>query len=217
MKTAVAKSPDEKALADLGRATLQIVHDLKNQLNGIKLYATFLRKRAERENHPPEDQEILAKLIAGLDRAARETTALVRFSKPIELRRRRTNLRNILVEAVGSRMTEATGLRVMGDFDPEVLTEAFRSLTEHLMGHLPPREHAQLNVKLHQPETEDAGEVLVEWNAPKLGMRGNSLGTFGEYTSIHAALAGKMIELHGGRIELLSDTVRVWLPLTKEK
>jgi len=33
------------SLEDLGRATLQIVHDLKNQLNGLKLYATFLRKR----------------------------------------------------------------------------------------------------------------------------------------------------------------------------
>ena len=68
MKPAFAKMPEPNALEDLGRATLQIVHDLKNQLNGLKLYATFLRKRLERDDRAVEERETLAKLIAGLDR-----------------------------------------------------------------------------------------------------------------------------------------------------
>ena len=48
MKPAPARTPDSAELEKLGRATLEIVHDLKNQLNGLKLYATFLRKRLER-------------------------------------------------------------------------------------------------------------------------------------------------------------------------
>src|SRR5207253_7327937 len=81
MQPAVARAKDQNALEDLGRATVQIVHDLKNQLNGLKLYATFLRKRLERDDRLPDEQETLIKLIAGLDRAAREMTALVRYSQ----------------------------------------------------------------------------------------------------------------------------------------
>src|SRR5712664_720214 len=87
MKPALAKSTESNALEDLGRATLQIVHDLKNQFNGLKLYATFLRKRLEREERSSEERETLAKLIAGLDRAARDMTALVRYSQPVDLHR----------------------------------------------------------------------------------------------------------------------------------
>ena len=51
MEFAPAKQLDAKALEDLGRATLRIVHDLKNQLNGLKLYATYLRKRLDRDEN----------------------------------------------------------------------------------------------------------------------------------------------------------------------
>src|SRR5207244_13325468 len=99
MTPATAKAVDTSELEDLGRATLQIVHDLKNQLNGIKLYATFLRKRFESEHRPSEERDILAKLTDGLDRAAREMSNLVRSARPVELGRRRANLRKIALEA----------------------------------------------------------------------------------------------------------------------
>src|SRR5437764_13708225 len=86
MQPAPAKTPDSAELEKLGRATLEIVHDLKNQLNGLKLYATFLRKRLERDNQPIEERETLAKLIGGLDRAAKDLTALVRYARPLDLR-----------------------------------------------------------------------------------------------------------------------------------
>src|SRR5437899_12439247 len=101
MTPASAKAVDTSELEDLGRATLQIVHDLKNQLNGIKLYATFLRKRFESEDRPSEEREILAKLIDGLDRAARQMTTLVRYSRPGELHRLPANPRKLGFEAAG--------------------------------------------------------------------------------------------------------------------
>ena len=99
MKPAFAKSTDENSLENLGRATMQIVHDLKNHLNGLKLYATFLRKRLERDDRSPEERETVLKIIAGLDRAAREMTALVRYGQPLELDRRpNTDLRKMMIE-----------------------------------------------------------------------------------------------------------------------
>ena len=70
MKPLLSPPQDSNSLQTLGRASLQIVHDLKNQLNGLKLYATFLRKRMEKNEHRADEMETLNKLIAGLDRAA---------------------------------------------------------------------------------------------------------------------------------------------------
>src|SRR2546425_10753902 len=101
MTPAPAKSTDPGVLEELGRATLQIVHDLKNQLNGLKLYATFLRKRLESEERATEENETLLKLIAGLDRAARDMTVLVRYSQPVELHRRsRADLGQLIWNAI---------------------------------------------------------------------------------------------------------------------
>src|SRR5919202_7113951 len=97
MKPLVSETQDVRTLQELGRASVQIVHDLKNQLNGLKLYATFLRKRMEKSGRPADEQETIDKLIAGLERAASDMTALVRYGRPLELRRQpQTNLLIIL-------------------------------------------------------------------------------------------------------------------------
>src|SRR6185436_481998 len=87
MKTAMSRPEDTERLQDLGRASMQIVHDLKNQLNGLKLYATFLRRRIEKGERPPDEQETIAKLISGLDRAAEDLSTLVRYGQPVELKK----------------------------------------------------------------------------------------------------------------------------------
>ncbi|HEV7842750.1 MAG TPA: hypothetical protein VGO69_03595, partial [Pyrinomonadaceae bacterium] len=86
MKPLKSEITDSSTLEELGRASVQIVHDLKNQLNGLKLYATFLRKRMERDERPADEQETVAKLINGLERAAADMTMLVRLGRPVELR-----------------------------------------------------------------------------------------------------------------------------------
>src|SRR5499433_4236820 len=87
MNPATAKVMGSTQAEEVGHATLQIVHDLKNQLNGLKLYATFLRKRLEQDDHAVQERETLAKLITGLDRAARDMTMLVKYAQPLEIRR----------------------------------------------------------------------------------------------------------------------------------
>src|SRR3954471_13226480 len=97
MKPLTSENYDTGALESLGRASVQIVHDLKNQLNGLKLYATFLRKRMEKADRPQDEQETVAKLIAGLERAASDMTTLVRMGPRMELRRQpQTDLVKIL-------------------------------------------------------------------------------------------------------------------------
>ena len=87
MKTAMSRPEETERLQDLGRASMQIVHDLKNQLNGLKLYATFLRRRIEKSERPGDEQETIAKLIGGLDRAAEDLSTIVEYGQPVELKK----------------------------------------------------------------------------------------------------------------------------------
>src|SRR5947199_8138325 len=75
---------DREILQDLGRACAEIVHDVRNELNALKLYATFLLKRSEKSKWQPDERETVTKLLAGLERSAGDLTMLVHYSRPIE-------------------------------------------------------------------------------------------------------------------------------------
>lgn len=227
MKPALAKSRDVNPLEDLGRATLQVVHDLKNQLNGLKLYATFLRKRLGRDDRAPEERETLAKLIGGLDRAARDLTALVRYSRPLELQRNNCDLRRIIPGAARGAAARHSGdlaradlnceienRPFCGEFDQSALTEAFDALTEEAMSSVPQRDLNQVSLHVSLADTPGSPRVVVEWRGVRPGSRSHTFTSFHNHATVHIALAAKIIEAHGGQIEHDADAIRVWLPLS---
>src|SRR3954453_22126335 len=124
MKPLKTELQDAETLRDLGSASVQIVHDLKNQLNGLKLYATFLRKRMEKAERPADELETIAKLIAGLERGANDMTMLVRYGPPLELRRQLHDLARLLQDAAEDAPFETDGGAYVGEFDQTLLSEA---------------------------------------------------------------------------------------------
>ena len=225
MAPSLAKTSEHYALEDLGRATLQIVHDLKNQLNGLKLYATFLRKRLEQKERSPEEGETLAKLIAGLDRAARDMTALVRYSKPVELHRQsRADLRGLISGAVKemtarpgtdiSLVCEIEGSPLYGEFDAAALSEALQALTEEAVNGLQ-RDEANVSLHAHRDDGAELSQAVIEWRGVKPGGRNPAFRSPTGCGTVYTALAARVIEAHGGRLESDADTMRVWLPLSE--
>lgn len=225
MKPAPAKAKEPSILEDLGRATLQIVHDLKNQLNGLKLYATFLRKRLENSNQAAEERETLAKLIAGLDRAAKDMTALVRYAQPLELHlQARTDLRKILSNVLAEAAIRETGglsratialqiedAPLFGDFDPTAMNEAIKAVTDDVRAAVSAKETNTLSLTARREQSE----VLIEWRGAKFNTRNNPFRDSIGYGTMHTALAARIIEAHGGHMKCESDIIRVWLPLSK--
>ena len=122
---------------------MQIVHDLKNQLNGLKLYATFLRRRIEKSERPGDEQETIAKLINGLDRAADDLSTIVKYGQPVELKKQPgvevdKVLRGVCATAAeaGSRIVlDSSPESVQGDLDLIKLTDAFKWLCAGAMKH----------------------------------------------------------------------------------
>lgn len=218
MKPLKSEVTDANTLAELGRASVQIVHDLKNQLNGLKLYATFLRKRMEKAERPEDERETVGKLIQGLERAASDMTTLVRLGRPVELRRQPgVNLARLLAEAAdGSEILPEGAETLEGEFDAAALTEALKAIHAGALSLSGRREdEAGVELRLSLDETEPERLALIEWR----GLR-SSTDPFHSYAGSEAlkmSLAAKIIEAHGGEARYDVDALRVRLPIDKEK
>ena len=226
MQPAPAKISDSAELEKLGRATLEIVHDLKNQLNGLKLYATFLRKRLDREDQPVEERETLAKLIAGLDRAAKDLTALVRYARPLDLRVQHTDLRRILSNVIADAAERDTGGlprttiaaqiegdAFYGDFDPVALNDAIKAITDGARAMLSSKDPQTLSISMRAA----SNEAVIEWRGGNFSARSGLLAGPNGCGSIYANLATKIIEAHGGTVAVDKDMIYVRLPLSTER
>src|SRR2546426_9531721 len=144
MKPILSESQDNRSLQALGRASVQIVHDLKNQLNGLKLYATFLRKRLEKSERPADEIETVNKLIGGLDRTAADLSMIVQYGQPLQLKKQPGIDLQKVMRAVAASLNDSprtTGALIgpividsdpaplLGEFDSVMLAEALKSIS----------------------------------------------------------------------------------------
>ena len=220
MKPLKTHSQDPAALADLGRASAQIVHDLKNQINGLKLYATFLRKRMEKPERPADELETINKLIAGLERAANETSLLVRYSREIELRAQTgADLTEILRAANGSEafIIESSAESLKGNFDTAMLAEAFKDIATGAQARIEAKGGA-LETRVRLAGTGDAPEAVVEWRGARLmdDEEDDPFRSFAGGQGLRLALAAKIVRAHGGEATHEDGVWRVRLPLNRD-
>ena len=225
MQSASAKATDTAALERLGGATLQIVHDLKNQLNGLKLYATFLRKRLDRDDQPQDERETLAKLISGLDRAAKDLTALVRYARPLELHKQPgVDIKQIITNVIAEAAERETGGlpkaviashfegdSFVGEFDPSALSEAIKAITDDVRATISRKDPQPISITVRAGE---ANQTAIEWRGGRFNLRNGALGQGGG--AIHTELAAKIIEAHGGNLACHNDVIQVSLPISNE-
>jgi signal transduction histidine kinase len=191
---------------------VQIVHDLKNQLNGLKLYATFLRKRMEKSERPADELETMAKLISGLERAAADMSVLVRYGRALELRRQPgTDLGRLLADSADGARVEADGAEYEGDFDPVLLGEALKSITAGARFESADGEGAA-PVRLRR---EGAAAVL-EWpGAAHADAEEDPFRSLAGAQGLRMALAAKIIRAHGGEVGREGGVLRARLPLQR--
>lgn len=205
MKPLMSESHDAAALQELGRASVQIVHDLKNQLNGLKLYATFLRKRLEKTDGRTDELETVAKLLAGLERAAADMTTLVRYGRPVELRRApHVDLRRTLAAALEREPDAADDDTCYGEIDQAALTDALKQINAGLN---------TTEVNLRRAELNGAPVGIIEWRNAQTTGDDDPFNSFAGGQGLRLALAAKVVRAHGGTIEHDARTVRVCIPL----
>jgi len=219
MPVSMSRTEDRETLEDLGRASIQIVHDLKNQLNGLKLYATFLRRRLEKSERPEDEQETIVKLIAGLDRAASDLATIVEYGRQIELKKQpgyevQKVLRTVCSSFDGPEpqiVVDPSSDSIQGDFDPLKLSDAFKWIsTAAIKNRLTDKEARPITITVSATNSDEA---MIEWSVLKK-LDHDPFRSFVGSEEIRLALAAKIIEAHGGSAALADDRFLVRLPLS---
>ncbi len=228
MKPLISDSADNDALLTLGRASVQIVHDLKNQLNGLKLYATFLRKRIEKHERPADELETITKLITGLDRTAADLALIVEYGQPLDLKRQANiDLEKIIREVTASLndarasgnlrspiVVEGDSAALVGEFDSPVLVNALKSISLGAMKLLSSKSPTEpLRIRLKGEANGASATGVIEWKVFELDH--NPFNSFAGSNEIRLSLAARVIEAHGGTATCEDGTLRVRLPLTR--
>jgi signal transduction histidine kinase len=227
MKPLSLESEDNDALQALGRASVQIVHDLKNQLNGLKLYATFLRKRIEKTGRPADELETINKLISGLDRTAADLSMIVEYGHPIELKKQAgIDLEKIMREVAASLNDRppVTGALVgaivhdgsaplVGEFDSVLLAAALKSISLSAMKMLTNKaREASLEIHLKGEALETRRDGVIEWRVFDSSDH-DPFHSFAGSNEIRLSLAARVIEAHGGSAQRQNGALCVRLPL----
>jgi hypothetical protein len=222
MKPLISEEHDTATLQNLGRASLQIIHDIKNQLNGLKLYATYLRKRIDKLDQVDELQETLGKLIAGLDRAAGDLNVLVQYGRPISLTKHRgIDVRKLLrggspdgSDANSNEIMYSDQEAMVGEFDPTALAEALKLISVGAASARDRNNTGPLNVSLRREENDGLPFAVIEWD-PVTFSNGDPFSSFQGSDAVRMALAGKIVEAHGGSAQQEEQKLRVRLPLSQ--
>jgi signal transduction histidine kinase len=168
----------------------------------------------EKSERPADELETIAKLIAGLERAATDMTTLVRLGRPLDLRRQPgTDLERLLAEALCGNPLKAAEGSYIGDFDPAMLSEALKTITlggrasEGLSAASPA-------VCLRRDQTSTQPWALIEWRGViQDAADGDIFHSFVGAPGLRLALAAKIIQAHGGSATQEANTLRVRLPL----
>jgi signal transduction histidine kinase len=197
---------------------MQIVHDLKNQLNGLKLYATFLRRRIEKTERPGDEQDTIGKLIQGLDRAAVDLSTIVKYGQPVELKKQPgvevdKVLRGVCATSNegGSRIVlDSSSGPVQGNFDLFKLTDAFKWLCAGAMKHKQNQEEGG-EIFVTTKSSDDA-RAVIEWSGLR-ELDHDPFRSFAGSDEVKLALAAKIIDAHGGSAKFIDRKFVVELPL----
>jgi hypothetical protein len=171
----------------------------------------------EKSERPADEHETIAKLIAGLERAASDMTILVRMGRPLELRRQpQTDLVKIL-----STLENDEGIKIedemkelAGNFDVAALTEAFKTITSSAINRRPVGDSTALSIGLRLDE--DNGRAIIEWRGVKTSNGDDPFHSFAGSEGLRMSLAAKIIEAHGGETNYDAQTLRAELPLEQQ-
>jgi signal transduction histidine kinase len=207
-------------LLDLGRLTSRLIHDFRNQMGGLKLYASYLKKRlagSESVGIGQEGAEIADKIIEGLNMMAEHATLVSRMTKPIELRSEPGDLLALVEQVVSEQRLRAAPRHVqlvseLADdacectFDPQQLHAALTILLARAVEVTLPQTKVRVTL---QPEVGGCVLNIMDEGALLTAVQRAALFDFLTHerlnkNALELAHAKRIIEAHGGSLTALA-------------
>lgn len=219
---------DRHFLLEAGHMTSRLIHDFKNQMGGLKLYAAYLKKRFADQ---PEGLEIAEKIVQSLNTMAEQSALVSKLTRPLELKFEPQDPAVVVAQTINDQKmrAEARNVRIeLGaaeklpqvSIDPQQLRAAISSIIARAIDSSP--EGGVVRINCTAPPGEARIEIVDEGEALSESQR-KSLFDFLAIDRINSAalnlaLARRIVEQHGGEITTLARSaagtvVQVKLPV----
>ena len=209
-----------RRLAAIGRLTAGVGHEVKNPINAMVVHLELLRgKLVGREGEAFTGAQRHVEILSGeMQRLDRVVQTLADFSRPMELKLREHDLRQVIgsvVELTAAEMREngvhvtAQGPRdpVMVRVDAELVRQALLNLVLNGMQAMP--EGGQLWVRMHRDhqfavvEVVDEGEGIPAELLPRIFEL--YFTTKPKGSGIGLAMTYRILQMHGGAMDVRSN------------
>lgn len=192
-------------LEDLGRLAAGVAHEIRNPLAGIQLYASLLRRDLEGDASRVQMLDRLLAAVAGLERMVEDMLA---YGRDLEPQRAPCRLETLVEEALdlARAALEEKGIRVERDFDGSsadvdagMIRRVFLNVILNAAQAMGPGGMLSIRGRGRGVSFRDTGPGIPAELMDRLFtpfVTGKAKGT-----GLGLALARKIVEAHGGRIE----------------
>jgi signal transduction histidine kinase len=226
-----------RSLAEIGSLAAMFIHEIRNQLGGLKLYATFLRKQLAGQSAEHNGVEIADKIIQSINVMTDYSGLLGRLGRPVKLNLENVDARS-LIESVlhdtsaqaGERgVTVNVTVTVNSDLtiDRSQLSRALSAVVSRAIassvkgGAVEVASFQEGEQPALSIEDSGAGSSQTRGHMPETMALVLSNGRLTEAT-LELAIAERVITAHGGKIEVSSTgesgtRVTLRLPVTQTR
>jgi signal transduction histidine kinase len=208
-----------RSLAEIGSLAAMFIHEIRNQLGGLKLYATFLRKQLAGQSPDHNGVEIADKIIQSINVMTDYSGLLGRLGRPVKLNLEKVDARSLIESVLRDTSAQAGERGVTVNVTVTVNSDLTidRSQLSRALGAIVSRaiassvEGGAVEIASFQEgewlvlsiEDSGAGSSQTRRDRPETLALLLSNGRLTEAT-LELAMAERVITAHGGNIEVSS-------------
>ncbi len=222
-------------LVTVGTMAASIAHEIRNPLNGIEGFACLLERELEGDS-----LRLVKHIIKGTKNINKIVTDLLFLARPIKLNLMKYELSKIIDKALLFAYQEldqkgSRGIQIEKDYDccddfvlcdPDRLQQAFLNIMLNAIQSMP--EGGQIKIFTRKSDTNDIPKIQIGFVDTGNGINDSTIEkifepfftTKDDGTGLGLAIVRKIIELHEGRINIVSEhekgtTILVNLPTSQ--